>query len=152
MRPRIGRLRRGELLAAGGAVALIVCLFVLHWFRPPVPSAAGLTGWSALPVIRWLILVTAVAALALAAFQASRPAPALPVTLSVVVTVLALITAVVLVIRLLSTADAIRAGGWVGLACTLGILLGGGWSMRDEDGWVPGPDRPIERVSLRPPT
>lgn len=137
------------MLAGIAGVALIVVLFAVDWFAAGQSSAAD--GWSTLPVLRWLVLVAAVAGLALALAQASRPAPALPVTLSVVVTALALVTTVALVIRLITTSASIRGGAVAGLVCAAAMLLGGFWSMRDEDGWVPGPERPIERVPLGPP-
>lgn len=147
---RPSRLRRGEILAAAAAVALLVLLFVLGWFGAPSRGRGGplVDGWTGLPVIRWLILVTAAAALALGVLQASRPAPALPVTMSVVVAALSLVTTIVLIIRLLTTPAAVEAGAVLGTVASAAILLGGFYSMRDEDGWVPGPDRPIERVSL----
>lgn len=146
---RLARLRRGELLAGGLAAVLIALLFAVHWFAPGGHSS-GADGWATLPVLRWLILVTAACGLLLALLQATCPAPALPVTMSVFVTALALITLLALAIRLITTSDVLLAGAWLGLVCAAGMLLGGFWSMRDEDGWVPGPDHPIERVDAGP--
>ena len=142
---RLSHLRRGELVAAAAAVVLLVAIFVLSWFGS---SHGTVTGWDGLPVVRWLLVVTAALGLLLAFFQQTRRAPALPVVLSLIVTALALITAVVLVIRLLTRAATPQVGAFVGLAAVLGILAGGFWSLREEDGWQPGPDRPIEPVPL----
>lgn len=142
---RLSHLRRGELVAAAAAVVLLVAIFVLSWFGS---SHGTVTGWDGLPVVRWLLVVTAALGLLLAFFQQTRRAPALPVVLSLIVTALALITAVVLVIRLLTSAATPQVGAFVGLAAVLGILAGGFWSLREEDGWQPGPDRPIEPVPL----
>jgi len=93
------RLRRGELIAGGGAVVLAVSLFLLPWYgvRSPFgPTAASLgastsfTGWNSLSHLRWLVLITILLALALVWLQATRPAPALPVSVSVIMTVVAL--------------------------------------------------------------
>ena len=141
MHVRISHLRRGELLAAVSAVVLVVVLFALRWFGVS-------TGWQCLRVLRWLLLVTAACGLLLAIFQETRPAPALPVVMSVIVTALALVTAIVLVIRLPTAADTPQVGAYVGLGAVLGILVGGFWSLRDEDGWRPGPEHPVEVVPL----
>ena len=138
---RISHLRRGELIAGAAAVVLLVVLFALSWF-------GTVTGWNGLPGVRWLLLATAAAGLLLAFFQQTRRAPALPVVLSVIVTALAAVTAVVLVIRLATSAGTAQVGAYLGLAAELGILVGAFLSLRDEDGWQPGPDRPIECVSL----
>jgi hypothetical protein len=142
MQLRVSHLRRGEILAAVAALLLGVVLFALPWF-------GAATGWRALPVVRWLLLVSAVCGLLLAFFQQTRRAPALPVVMSVIVTALALVAVIALIVELATSAGTPRAGAYLGLAAELGILVGGFWSMRDEDGWTPGPDRPVERVSLR---
>lgn len=146
MEVRLSRLRRGEVLAGGAAVALLVFLFVLDWFG--TTAGRRTDGWSGLPGVRWLVLVTAAAALLLAVFQASRRAPALPVTMSVIVSPLALVTTLALIIRLATTSASVQVGAILGTVAAAAILLGGFWSMRDEDGWVPETDRTIERVSL----
>lgn len=148
---RAFRLRRGELISLGAAIALVVVLFALGWFgRAAGPSTGpAASGWTALPVLRWLILVAAAAGLALPLLQGWRTAPALPVTMSVLVTTLALITTVALIVRLATTGRPLQAGGFVELAGALALGVGGFLSMRDEDGWTPGPERPIERVTLR---
>jgi hypothetical protein len=76
MQPDLARLRRGELLAGIGAVALLVFLFALPWL-----SAAGhnRAGWSALPTVRWLLVITALTGLGLVVTQAALRAPAVPV-------------------------------------------------------------------------
>ena len=139
------RLRRGELIAAAAAAVLLIALFALSWLGS---SHGTVTGWDGLPVVRWFLIVTAVAGLLLAVFQRTRRAPALPVMTSVIVTALAAITAVVLLIQLLTSGGSLQVGAYLGLAAVLGILVGGFLSLRDEDGWQPGPDRPVERVPL----
>lgn len=152
MQLRISHLRRGELVAASCAVVLLVQLFGLPWF-------ATATGWQSLPVVRRLLLVTAAVGLLLAVFQETRRAPALPVmtgvilaalmlVTGVILAALTLVTAIVLVIRLPMSTGTPEAGAYLGLAAVLGILIGAFYSLRDEDGWQPGPDRPIERLSL----
>ncbi len=145
MQLRISHLRRGELIAAASAAVLLVVLFVLPWFGS---QHATRIGWQSLPVLRWLIVVTAVCGVLLAFFQQTRRAPALPVVMSVIVTALAVLTTILLVIRLPTSADAPEPGAYLGLVCAAAVIVGGFYSMRDEDGWQPGPDRPVERVPL----
>lgn len=151
MQLRVSHLRRGELIAAASATGLLVALFVLPCFRSGGSGHhAQIDGWNALPVLRWLIVVTALAGLLLAFFQETRRAPALPVVTSVIVSALAALTTVILLIRLPTSADTPLAGAYLGLICAAGIAIGGFYSLRDEDGWQPGPAHPVERASLPP--
>ena len=140
--------RRGEIIAAAGALALLIILFALHWLR-----SAGVTrdGWSAVPVLRWVIVGSALSALALTVAQATARGPALPVSLSVIATVLSALTAVLLIIRLLTTGAALQLGAYLGLLAAIGMTYGAFASLRAEQGWTPGPDHPIEIVPLSGP-
>jgi hypothetical protein len=147
---RLERLRRGELIAGGSALALLVFLFVLHWydvsgtFAPTL--ALGLhartswTGWQGLTIVRWLLLVTVLAALALAYFQAVQRAPAIPVTLAVIVTVLGGLSTLALIARVIDTPGNHldrRAGAYLALLAAIGIAYGGYASIREEGGADP---------------
>lgn len=150
------RIRRGEVIASAGAVALLVLVFVLQWYGPRAGGAgpvASLTGWQAFTVWRWVALLTIVAALCLIVFQATRRAPALPASASVVVTALALVTAVWLGVHMLfDHPPHQRVGALLGLISACGILVGGVLSLRDE-GIAPR-DAPTEiptvRISVQP--
>src|ERR1700724_1852788 len=104
------RLRRGELIVGAGSAVLLASMFLLKWYGLRavfVPTAArlgvstSLDGWHSLTQLRWLILVTACCGLALVLLQAARRAPAVPATMSVIVTVLAIITVLALIYRVL---------------------------------------------------
>jgi Mn2+/Fe2+ NRAMP family transporter len=158
----ISRLRPGEIIAGAGAVLLLVLMFAVPWYGvkstlTPTASTLGvstsLDGWDSLSDLRWLLIVTIVAALALAYFQATRRAPAIPVSLSVIVTVLGLVSALALIYRVLinvpgsdSVVDA-RVGAYLGLASTLAILYGGYASMRQEG--ISPDDAPAEIETIR---
>lgn len=150
----LSRLRRGEIIAGVGAVVLAAVMFLIGWFR--FGAAGGrrtdLDGWNSLPTLRWLLVITAAVALLLAWEQAARLAPALPVSLSVIVTVLGALSTVALLIRLPTGDGSPTAGAFLGLAAAAAVSCGGFLSLRQEDGWVPGPDHPIERVTVCPPT
>lgn len=144
------RLRSGELIAGASGAALLVFLFALPWyhvngtFAPTLAlglhARSSWTGWQALTYVRWLLLVTALAALALAYFQAVERAPAIPVTLAVIATVLGALSMLALIARVIDTPlnDLNRqAGIYLGLAAAIGITYGGFASMREESGTDP---------------
>jgi hypothetical protein len=137
--------RRGEILAGASALALLVFLFALNWMTV---RGRNRHGWEAIPVLRWALLVTAVTALMLTFTQATRSGPGLPVSLSVVVTVLGALSTLLLIIRLLTTSASLCPGALLGLVALIGIMVGGFDSLRREQGWRPGPERPIETVPL----
>jgi hypothetical protein len=157
------RLSRAELLVGAGAVVLLASMFFLEWYgfggQPaptgPLGSSTSVNGWYALTTIRWLELVTIVCALWLAYLQASRRAPALPVSLSVIVTVLAFLTSLALLYRVLINEpgpDSLveqKPGAFVGLLAAIVIVYGGYRSMRQEG--IADKDAPaeIETVRLR---
>ena len=68
----VGRLGRGELVAAAGGLLLAVCLF-LPWYETSPDNAnamidgarGALSGWEVHPVLRWLLLAAAAAPLIL---------------------------------------------------------------------------------------
>ncbi|HEX4279930.1 MAG TPA: hypothetical protein VHZ27_04135, partial [Solirubrobacteraceae bacterium] len=95
------RLRRGEWLAGASAVLLAIFLVGGKWYGGAGRTGGSLTGWQALTDLRWLLLVTIVAAVGLVFIQATRRAPALPVTMSLVVMLLGIVTVVALIIRVL---------------------------------------------------
>ncbi len=138
-------LRRGEIVAGTGALALLVFLFALNWLTV---GGHNRRGWEAIPVLRWVLVVTALTALVLTFAQATRSGPALPVSLSVIVTVLGGVSTLLLIIRLLTTSAGLCAGAFLGLAAVIGIVVGGFDSLRREQGWRPGPGHPIETVPL----
>ena len=86
------RLRRGELLAAASAVLLTIFLVGGKWYGGAGGTGGSLTGWQALTDLRWLLLVTILAALGLAFMQATRRAPAVPVTMSLIVMLLGIVS------------------------------------------------------------
>lgn len=147
------RLRRGEILAGIGAVLLLVFLFAGTWYRNGSHPPRAQTGWQALTDLRWLIAVTIAFALALTITQITRRAPAVPVALSVIVTVLGLITVLALVYRVLIDAPAHeQVLAYLGLLSALVLAYGGYRSLRQE-GIAPEdgpPDIPVIRPGGAP--
>lgn len=147
---QLSRLRRGEIIALLSALVLVALVFLVPWFQF-TNSGGGHTSanaWTSLPTLRWLILVTAVTGLLLAYFQASREAPALPVTWDVVVVALGAITTVVLLIRVLTGEGSPLVGAIAGLVAVAALTAGAFLSLREEGGWTPGPEHPVETIAV----
>lgn len=159
----LSRLRLGEAVAGLGGLVLLFSLFVTTWYGttgPISPTAALLgastsyNGWHALTDLRWLILITAGLAIALAYFQATRRAPAIPVSLSVIVSVLALLTVLFLIYRVLINVpgpDSVidrKAGAYLGLISSLAVLYGAYASLRHEG--IRPADAPAEIPTVSP--
>jgi len=151
------RLRAGELIAGAGALALLAFTFLLEWYAGPASRAGvsmSINGWHGLTDIRWLILLTTVAAILLVALQGTRPAPALPVTMSLIVTVLGALTLLGLLYRVVIDVPGPHLhrepGAFLGLLSSIVLAYGGYASLRKES--VAGRDGPqeIERIVLRP--
>jgi hypothetical protein len=143
----LGRLRRGEQLAGVGAILLFVFFFFFKWYGVGgdigrLARAAGIdvssNGWEGHSVLRWLVLLTIVSALALVFLQATQRTVALPVTLAVVTTALAGLTTVLLAYRVVIDEPGpnayvdVKLGAWLGLLSTALIFYAGYLSMRDE--------------------
>jgi hypothetical protein len=144
MSERIARLRFSEWLAAAGAVALAVFLFALDWYDGAHPR----NGWQALPALRWLLLVSLALVIVTVLAQALARGPALSAALDVVSLVVTAVATLLLIIRLATTGASLRPGAFLGLAASLAMLAGVFLSLRIEQGWSPGADRPIEVVAL----
>lgn len=146
------------------SLVLLASMFLLSWYGLKsrlAPTAAQLgvstsvNGWNGLTHVRWLVLVTVIVAFALVYFQATRGAPAIPVSLSVIVTVLGLLTVLALIWRVLIErpgSDALvslRAGSVVGLVSALSLAYGGYLSTREEG--IARADAPEEIEVIRLP-
>jgi hypothetical protein len=149
---KVDRLRRGEVIAGGSATAMLVFLFVPEWYALKSTLAPAATilgtrtswdGWWGLSGARYLVLVTIAAAVALTYLQAARRAPALPVSLSVIVSVLGVVSLIAVLYRVIagppsggSLLDQ-QVGAYLGLIASIGIAYGGFASMREEGGTDP---------------
>ena len=137
------RAARGELIGAACGVALLVLMFAFAWYevdgirgRPSARGAAATqNGWDGLTNVRWLMLVTALAAIAVPVLRSLRPELARRIPAPGVILGLAALTSLMLVIRVLidlpsppSVPDQ-KLGALLGLAAAIGIALGGWESM-----------------------
>ncbi len=156
------RLRTGEWVVGAGSLVLLASTFLFKWYAlsgPLVPTArflgvpTSVNGWHALTNLRWLILVTGLVGLAVFYFQATRRAPALPVSLTVIVTGLGLLTSLALVYRVVIDEPGgysninQRFGAFAGMFSAIVITIGGYRSLRT-DGIAPE-DAPQEIETVR---
>jgi hypothetical protein len=141
------RIGRPERIVAGGALALLAFLFLLHWYGGSItglgPSShisggtLDATGWEAFTSSRWIWLGTIV--LALGSVLAAAGAYRLdgPVQIGPVVFGMGTLSTVLIVYRIVHHPGAsasghgvqisygIKFGIWLGLLATLAIALGG---------------------------
>jgi hypothetical protein len=147
---QFSRLRRGEIVATLSAVVLVALMFLVPWesFGDRGAGHTSADAWTSFPTLRWLILVVAALGLLLGGAQATRPAPALPVALDTVLVTLSALVTLVLLVQLLTGDGSPQAGGFAGLLAIAALTAGAFMSLRQEDGWVPGPGHPVEIVEL----
>jgi hypothetical protein len=147
---RVSRLRRGEIIAVLSALVLLALMFTVPWvsFANPGGGRTSADGWTSFPTLRWPIIVIAVLGLLLGYLQASRSAPALPVSVDVILVTLAAVTTLVLLVRLVTGGGTPQVGGFAGLVASAALTAGAFVSLREEDGWIPDDEHPIERIAL----
>src|SRR5215218_10381699 len=90
----LSRLRRGEQIAAGAAVLLFILMF-FDWYSVGVDAgplgefSVGGSAWDVFSFIDIYLFLVILAAIGLAVATATERTPALPVTMSVIVTAMA---------------------------------------------------------------
>ncbi len=170
MRLDAGRARLPERLEAGGAVALLIFLFLLDWYGGSITGlfpgshisggTISATGWEAFTSSRWIWLATIVFALggALAGAVAYRLEG--PVQIGAVVLGLGALSSVLIVYRIIyhpganasghgiHIAYGVKFGIWLGLLAALAITLGAYMQLRAEGG---APLLPLPERKHRPP-
>ncbi|MGI8559436.1 MAG: hypothetical protein ACR2ND_14230 [Solirubrobacteraceae bacterium] len=147
MRFEPARLRRGELIVGASAIVLLAVMLLLEWYglsgqtqrsARALGVATSVNGWHGLKTLRWLMLVTIAAALALAIVQGVCRPPALPVSLSVIVTVLSGLTSLALIYRVLISVPGPsgllhqKLGAYLGLVSAFALTYGAFRSLREE--------------------
>jgi hypothetical protein len=137
---RQSKLGTGELVSAGCALALVILLFATAWYgvagvpdptyaRPAVSGTES--GWNGLTDVRWVIVLTAIVAVGAVGLRISQREHGRQTDASRVVTGLGLLCSALLVYRVLivlPSSDKVidqKLGALLGLACALGIALGG---------------------------
>jgi hypothetical protein len=139
------RVHTGELISFVCAVALVPIMFGLDWYGvvglPRHGGRSGLTtaedAWRELTVLRWLMLVTVVAAVAAVVLHATQRSHGAKTDTSIMVTTLGTVTALLVGYRVLfdlpnsnSVVD-VKIGAYLGLIAAVGIAIGGWESVRE---------------------
>jgi hypothetical protein len=141
--------RRGELISAISALILLILMFATAWYGvdgipgPTTTSSAAASAenaWHALTVIRWLILATAVLALAALATRAVAERPSRMAVAWVRLALLALstVTAAAIVFRVvivLPSSDRVvdqKLGAVLGMLAALGVAYGAYEAVREQ--------------------
>jgi hypothetical protein len=138
---------RGELTSAVSAVLLLGLMFLTKWYGVagvPDPSAArpavstAENAWNGLSLVRWVMLITILAALGSVLLHASQRSHGTRTDTSLLLLGLGSLTAGLLVYRvLISLPEASKVidqklGAVLGLLCALGIALGGFESVHEQ--------------------
>lgn len=125
------RLRAGELLAAAGAILVIVSLFE-RWYEGP---SGELDAWDTFGPAMLLLLLATAAAIGLVLSTIAERSVAVPVALAVWSVLLGLIAVIAAVVRVAERpqhATHVCIGAWLALAGAVAILVGAWLALRDE--------------------
>jgi hypothetical protein len=143
-----GTVRRGEIIAGLSGLALLIIMFLTWWSLDTAGTNVGaaealgveidttLNAWQAADFVDFIWFITALTAIALGLAAGLRTNVSLPVALSPVVTGLALLSLVLIVIRIIDPPFELGRsyGVWLGLLATVGILYGAWETMQEEGG------------------
>lgn len=148
-------------MAFGGVAVLVVMLF--DWYSIPELSlgdesvgSIGFNAWESFAVNDVILALAAVMALATFVLTASQPTAAIPLALASLTTLVALLSFVLVVIRLIWTPDVTdgvfdtqrEAGAWLGLVAISVLAVGCLASIRDER--LPRPEHQVEPRLVQP--
>jgi hypothetical protein len=134
------RLGVGEMVSAGCALGLLILLLTTAWYgvagvpdptyaRPAMSGTE--TGWDGLTYVRWLIVLTAIVAVGAVVLRITQREHGRQTDAGGLVTALGLLCSALLIYRVLialPSPDKVldqKLGALIGLACALGIALGG---------------------------
>jgi len=153
------RLRFGDWVMAFGGVAVLVVMLV-DWYSIPELSlgdqSVGFNAWESFAVNDVILALAAVMALTTFVLTASQPTAAVPLAMASLTTLVALLSLVLVVIRLVWTPDVTEgvfdaereAGAWLGLVATSVLVAGCLASIRDER--LPRPEHQAEPRLVQP--
>lgn len=141
------RLRRGELLSAGSALALLIVMFATEWFGVdtlPNASHAGAeretaeNAWNGMSDVRWLLMLTILVAIGSVVLHESQRRHGAKTDTGMLVTVLGCLSSAAVIYRVLlelPTPDRVvdqKLGAILGVLATLLIAVGGYATLREE--------------------
>ncbi|MDQ3573295.1 MAG: hypothetical protein M3383_10630 [Actinomycetota bacterium] len=137
-------LRTGEKIAGASGVALLLIMFIFDWFT--VDAGGGFTfggnAWDTMELIRFILLLAALAGIALAVISATQSDVTMPVALSAITAGLGALGVLLVLFRILSPPDG-GAGDLIDVGRAIGVFLGliavagvtyGGYRAMQEEG------------------
>ena len=129
--------RTRDLAGIVSGLALIGAGF-LPWFG--TPGGTSLTAWQAFSVTDIAIALAAASAIVFAWVSLTRISLSLPVAGAATTAVLALVAAVMIIVRLVDPVGGLerRSGAWLGLLAVGGVLLGAYFGMQEDRAPAPG--------------
>lgn len=147
----LGKLRRGEMIAAVGGIVLLVAMFFVDWYAGGADvstpfgevsvKGAGFGPWDGQgftgTIADLVILAAAIAAIGLAVVTATSRTVALPVAASALTAGLGIVAVVMVLLRMVFQPGPnefieLRFGIWLGLISCAVIAFGGWDAMREE--------------------
>ena len=140
----INKLNSGEKLAGVAGIALLLIMFIFDWFTVDAGFGFEFGGnaWDTMELIRFILLLASISAIALAVTAASQTDVDLPVALSAITAGLGILSVVLIAFRIISPPDG-GAGDLVDVGRGIGVFLGliaaggvaaGGWMAMQEEG------------------
>ncbi|HET9719055.1 MAG TPA: hypothetical protein VFP55_03165 [Solirubrobacteraceae bacterium] len=162
---KLSRLRAGEWVIGGSALALLVILFVVPWFGLPATyaraaahlgAASSFSGWESMSVIRWFVLLLGLGGMLCWYLQGRCLAPALPVCAVLLESALALAAVAGLYYRVIIAGPVVPVAhddpaAFAGLALAVAVLAGCYVSLRADQAPTAGSVVEIERLRVAPP-
>ncbi len=142
---KTARFGSGDWLLFGCSVGLLVDLFAFSWF-------AERNGWKALSVLGPLTALVCLTGVVSWWLQGTRRSPALPAVLLTLLLPVALLVFLLLAVRVLldTPGDAsARAGAYVALALSLGLVVGVYGSLRREGVAEADSAAEVQAISVR---
>jgi hypothetical protein len=151
----LARLRFGDWVMGIGGLAVLLVMF-LDWFEVPTPTGeAAHNAWESFAVNDVILAIAALMAIVAFVLTATQPTAAVPLALASLTTLVAIIAAVLVTIRVIWPPDLVEGletgreiGAWLGLVA-ISVLVGGCLaSIRDER--LPQPEHPVEPRLVQP--
>jgi hypothetical protein len=126
------RLRHGEWIAGISGAVLLVVMF-LDWYSGYRGATAN--AWETFTVVDVIFAIAALMGIGLAAAAATQRSPAVPQALGALTVPVAFVAALLVVINALALPGGVTGrepGLYIGVAATLGVLVGAWRSIGDE--------------------
>ncbi len=136
----LSRLSQGEKISLGSGALLFIFVFLFKWFGIDIQAAgislgsASLNAWDTLEWIRWVLLISALAAVVFPLLKASGNDLEIPVPPSTIITLLGGLSVLFILFRIIDPPGELgrEIGVFLGLIAAAGVAYGGYTSMQEE--------------------